>query len=141
MTSEITSRRHLIKEAMTQAVLAELPTDRRQPLEEAMVTWWMNIRQQGGFRLSDYGDTAFQLAQIEHNNFVYEIPASATKRDGRWMQIMLDIDQALNVPYYFYRGDKKQIMIRVYDSKTAMLVNLYGTFQEFIDSVKSRKKR
>lgn len=143
MTTEVNSRRHQIKTAMTEAVLAELPTKQRPSLEDALKIWWLNIRQQGGFRLSDHGDAAFQLAEIEYNNYEYSTTNIDRNKNVKpaWTKIVLDIDQILNVPYYFYRGDKKQIMIRVYDSKTSMLVSLYGSFEEYIESVKSRKKR
>lgn len=132
------SRRHRIKLGLTQALLENTPT-LALTVEQAMTQWWMNTRQQGGYRLTPQGDEAFQTAEIECYEFVFRSGKDLVHRVN-WLALLLDVDQVMDSPYYFYRVKGEPPRVRIYDSKTAMMVELYGGFEDYISSVKSNRK-
>ena len=139
--TEPTSRRHKIKLRITESVITELG-DSQLTLEQAMREWWLNIRQSGGFRLTPQGDVAFTRADIEHFTFeVFKKEARTLSDKVNVLQFMLDIDKYLDVPYYFYRGEGKRPHLRVYDEGIAIMASLYGTVEEYIESVKQIRKK
>ena len=62
------NKRKTLKETITEVVLAQLPdsltVEKTTPIDKLLFKWWMTSRQEG-LRLSDYGDQAFRLAEIE----------------------------------------------------------------------------
>ena len=127
-----------LKETITIAVLAQLPDVDRISLKTALLTWWMNIRKEGGLRLSALGDLAFRQAEIEY----YEYPFNLVL-DGSIHGFMLELNKKIKCPYFLGVNkdtDKKnKPYIRLYDSKVAMMVSLYGNINEYLESVKVRK--
>lgn len=129
--------RKSLKHTITAAVLAQLP-DQEIDMEHAMSTWWQTGRSTGGLRLSAQGDAYFKLAEIEFFMCpVEKIPA------GTWYSFVLDLSLKIKTPYYLSSTtteDKKgEPFVRVYDSKIAMMIALYGSLKEYLDSIPSRK--
>lgn len=126
------------KHRITKAVLEQLPEESRIPLEEALKTWWYNIRKEGGLRLSNLGNFSFIMAEIEH----FDLPFP-TKKDGQVINIhkfMLELNNKVPCPYYIHSSNKdKKPYIRVYDSKVAMLITLYGDIFDYVAATKRRK--
>lgn len=125
-----------VKQRITKAVLAQLPEDKRIPLEEALKSWWYNIRKEGGLRLSNIGNFAFVVTEIEY----FDLPFP-TKKDGQVINIhkfMLELNNKVPCPYYIHTNNKKPF-IRVYDSKVAMLITLYGDIHDYTAATKRRK--
>jgi hypothetical protein len=125
------------KYRITEAVLKEIPKSHRiyheLPFEDVIFKWWFTGRQ-NGLRLTDEGVTAFQLADIEFYDIVF-------KQDGQsYHSFVLELNKKINCPYYIgvNRKDKenKSFYIRLYDSKIAMMLELYGNLQEYLDSIK-----
>jgi hypothetical protein len=62
------SKRKTLKETITEVVLAQLPDTLNQektiPVDKLLFKWWMTGRQDG-LRLTDIGDLAFRMAEIE----------------------------------------------------------------------------
>ena len=127
-----------LKETITIAVLAQLPDVARITVKDALLTWWMNIRKEGGLRLSAVGDLAFRQAEIEY----YEYPFNLVL-DGSIHGFMLELNNIIKCPYFLGVNkdtDKKnKPYIRLDDSKVAMMVSLYGNINEYLESVKVRK--
>lgn len=127
-----------IKQKITEAVLAEIPKSHRiyheLPLEDVIFKWWFTGRQKG-LRLTDEGVTAFQLADIEFYDFSF-------KQDGQsYHSFILALNNKIKCPYYLgvNKLDKsKSFYIRLYDSKIAMLIGLYGNLKEYLDSIKDK---
>jgi len=103
--------------------------------------WWVTGRSSNNLRLTDEGKQAFDLAEIEFFDFplfteqqLKDIRQSKkTIFEGSQFTLRLK-----NIDCPFYVGMKtnqtRSAYIRVYDSKTAMMINLYGSFTEYLES-------
>lgn len=134
--------KRLIKKQITAAVLKNLP-DRlqdSQTVEEAMNKWWLNIRNEGGLRLSDLGDSMFRTAEIEF--FDYDIFSADQKNNQfaskSWLNFVLELNNKIPCPYYIHKQNGVA-KIRIYDSKVAILISLHGNIFSYIKATKSRK--
>lgn len=126
------------KEKLSKIVLSELP-DTQLTLEHAVKAWWINFRKQGGLRLTDAGDLAFRKAEFEY----FDLDFYMTGENKSWQQYMLELDKKMPCPYYINvksNEGKKMPFIRIYDSRIAMLINLYGSVDRYIQSVKVRNR-
>lgn len=129
--------RKTVKQQITEAVLLEIPknltNDHNKTIDELVFDWWFTGRQ-GGLRLTDSGAAAFQLAKIEFFDFKLQ-------QEGQsWYSFLLEVNKKIKCP--FYLGVNKTvkpniIYIRFYDSKIAMMLNLYGSLKDYLDSIKS----
>ena len=123
------------KQRITEAVLKQLPpTD--QPIDKIINEWWFT-RSSEGLRLSAIGDLSFRHAQIEFFN----LPLKVTQ--DNWHKFIVDCSKKIKCPYYFgvNKNDlkEKEAYIRLYDSKIAMMIQLYGDVHSYLESVKVRK--
>lgn len=137
-----------LKLRITNAVLSEL--DGKYPheltIDQIIDLWFLNPNQEG-LRLSFVGNANFEQAGIEFFEFDFE------KRidPNGWYGFLLDMSKKIKCPYYLSSGRKKkptkssspknpsayihQPYVRLYDSKIAMMVGLYGTMKEYLDSI------
>jgi hypothetical protein len=130
------TKRKSTKQLITEAVLAEIPKSHRiyhsLPVEDVIFKWWQTGRQDG-LRLTDEGVTAFQLANIEFYDYEFS-------QDGQsYHNFILDLNKKIKCPYYLganKKGSSKLFYIRLYDSKIAMMLNLYGNLKEYLNSIK-----
>lgn len=128
------------KESITRIVLENLPINHPWsdlPFEKIIFKWWATGRSNNSLRLTDDGRVAFELAEIAH----YEYPL--VNNDDQLEKIKFTgftIELGKKVRCPFYVGNKsrlhKSAYIRLYDSKTAMLINLYGSFHDYLESKK-----
>lgn len=129
--------RKSMKRIITEAVLAQLPLQDFD-VERAVVDWWMTGRQ-GGLRLTAQGDAFFRVAEIEY----FECHM-ATVPDGTWYNFILSINKKIKCPYYLHADSnstgKKTSYIRIYDSKIAMMIELYGDLYSYLDSIQIRDR-
>lgn len=131
-------KRKSIKQQITEAVLAEIPKSHRiyheLPIEDVIFKWWVTGRQDG-LRLTDEGLTAFQLADIEFYDYEF-------RQDGQsYHSFILELNKKIKCPYYLGVNKKeksKSFYIRLYDSKIAMVLSLYGNLKEYLDSINLR---
>lgn len=126
------------KEKLSRLVLAELH-DSQLTLDHALKGWWMNFRKNGGLRLTDAGDTAFRNADFEY----FDLDFYMSGENKSWHQYMLELDKKMPCPYYINvktHEDRKKPFIRIYDSRIAMLINLYGNIDRYIQSAKVRNR-
>ena len=126
-----------IKIRITKAVLEQLP-DKSVSLDDALKRWYYNIRLGGGLRLSEVGNMAFVAADIEYFDFPF--PVKKANMVVSIHKFMLDLNYKMPCPYYIQGRQKQQEpFFRVYDSKVAMLIALYGDVIEYINA--TNKKR
>lgn len=128
-----------LKEQITDAVVKELPQAWAEwSLEEALKRWWQTGQRGDSLRLTEIGDTAFRLAEIEY--YEYEF---TKKIEGSYHNYILELSKKLKCPYYLgvnrQAGKKNCPYIRLYDSKIAMMVSLYGDMDSYLKSIKVRK--
>lgn len=133
------TKRKSLKEVITEAVLAEIPKSHRiyheLPLDQIIFKWWFTGRQEG-LRLTDEGVTAFHLAEIAFYDYEF-------KQDGQsYHSFILELNKKIKCPYYLgvNKKDKtKSFYIRLYDSKIAMMLGLYGNLQEYLTATKVKR--
>jgi hypothetical protein len=134
------SDRKSLKQIITEAVAKELPDElseeRISPVDGLLFKWWQTGRQDG-LRLTDYGDLAFRMAEIEF--YQYDLIARPADTYHTWV---MELNKKIKCPYYMgvnKDGKKNKPFIRFYDSKIAMMVSLYGNVNEYLDSIKVKK--
>lgn len=89
----------------------------------ARKSWWINIRTNGGLRLTEQGFNSFQLAQLE--NWSFELPKYLSS------EILLKLDKHLSCPYYITFGTTNYI--KIYDSRIATIIILYSNIIDFLN--------
>ena len=133
------SERKSHKLIITEAVLAELPNNQQvdSTADGLMMRIWMSGRQDG-LRLTEYGDFIFRMAEIEYYQSVFKLREGTSEH-----AYVMEINKKIKCPFYLgvnkIEGKKKQPYIRLYDSKIAMMIELYGNIVSYLDSVKVRK--
>jgi hypothetical protein len=120
------------KLAITKALHNNLPDDnpfKQIPLEKAVFRWWWTGRSTEGLRLSEEGNQVCNLLELEY--FDFDFPLSAEKH----VWIGLTLGKKLTCPYYigFKNRLYKSAYIRIYDSKVAMMITLFGGLKEYIE--------
>lgn len=126
------------KEIITEAVLKELPSSlSNMTKDEALKLWWKTGARSEGLRLSESGDMAFRVAEIEFYQYDFSIRAIEN-----FHSYILELNRKLKCPYFLGTikedGKKHKPFIRLYDSKIAVMVSLYGDLESYIKSVKVR---
>jgi hypothetical protein len=133
------TNRKSIKQIITEAVLAELPNNQQvdSTADGLMMRIWMSGRQDG-LRLTEYGDFIFRMAEIEYYQSVFKLREGTSEH-----AYVMEINKKIKCPFYLgvnkIEGKKKKPYIRLYDSKIAMMIELYGDIVSYLDSVKVRK--
>jgi len=121
-----------LKHIITETVLNQV--DHQITFDEAMQKWWMTMRQDSGLRLTDMGDLSFRFADIAFYDYDFDI-----RLDDGWHNFILNMNKKIKCPYYVGLNkskDVKQPYIRLYDSKIAVMVSLYGNINDYLKSVK-----
>ena len=123
------------KEQVTQTVLDQLEGD-YWTFENAMKKWWQNPRRDVGLRLSPMGDREFKNAGMEYSD--HEI-----KKVGKsYYGFIIELSRKIKCPYYIdvSKSETGNIpYIRLYDSRIAMMLTLYGDLDSYLDSIKVKK--
>ena len=107
------------------------------PIDKLVFDWWVSGRAGSGLRLTVEGSKAFDYAQIAH----YDFPVDTTGRVWTvmmWERYAVIINKKLQCPHFISSTltiDKKQLYVRVYDHKIAMMLGLFGSLTEYIESV------
>lgn len=130
-------KRKTLKQTITEAVLAELPQIDK-PVDKVMFEWWMTASSGDSLRLNDIGDLHFRLAEIEY----YQCAIKPIKKES-YYSFITDLSKKIKCPYYMgvnkVAGQKSEPYIRLYDSKIAMMMTLYGDIHSYLDSIKVKK--
>jgi hypothetical protein len=94
--------------------------------------YWFTGRSTKNLRLTDEGKKAFEMLDVEFFEFHLN-----TDTD-RFNYHVINIGKKLKTPFWigFKNRFYKSAYIRIYDSKTAMLITLYGSFKEYMETKK-----
>ena len=117
------------KTKLTQELVALLPKEDQVNWKFAVSAWWYNIRRTGGMRLTSVGYQAFtEILEIEHYSYAIDDPLVFNQ------QLVLQLDRKMQMPYYIdtVKGIPKRIVF--FGSQEAVMVNLYGNLQQFLDN-------
>lgn len=128
---------------ITKAVFNELPEHSKHrgfTIEQSLFYWWVGGRSGQGLRLSHDGYAAFTEAKIAH----YKFPLFSNKTDLAGIlnnpgSYALSLNKKIKCPFYISMPKKKTEAgseIILYDDRIAMWMTLYGTLQEYLDSVR-----
>lgn len=121
------------KERVTQTVLEQI-NDADWTFESAMKGWWQNPRRDSGLRLTYLGDLEFRQAGIEFYDHQFK-PLVGKNYYG----FIIELSKKIKCPYYIdvSRSDTGNIpYLRLYDSRIAMMLTLYGDLQLYLNSIK-----
>jgi len=78
-----TTLKHTITEAVAKELPNELSEERSTPTDDLLFKWWQTGRGEG-LRLTDYGDLAFRMAEIEF----YQYDLATRPSDGYYSWVM-----------------------------------------------------
>lgn len=106
------------KHQIVQHVLSLLPETQRISEPEAFKTWYQNIRESGGLRLSFVGYRTFQAVDIQN----WPVELQDIKRYTT-PPMLLELDRKMQYPYFIDYRNKRMIM---FSSRDAMMATLYG---------------
>jgi hypothetical protein len=121
------------REKIVHSILSLVSESESVTFDLAMKTWWQNIRTTGGLGLTYDGDRIFKSVGLDYWNFEIGPASSITV-----LSTAIKLDKQVPCPYYFY-SEKKKRMIRVYDSRVATLVTLYGDFTSYLNTLLEKK--
>lgn len=117
------------KKKLTEELIAVLPDEQRISVASAMPAWWFNLRRDGGMRLTGLGYQVFvDDLELEHYSYAIDNPMLFNQTT------ILKLDRKMQMPYYIHavKGIPKKIIF--FGSKEAVMVNLYGNLQQFLDN-------
>jgi len=96
--------------------------------QEIASTWWTNLRQQGGLRLTPH---AYQVLrdELEIESYVFTVPAKVLTPKN-----LLRLDQKLRTPYFLERN-RTQTNIVLFGGDQAIMASLYGDIAQWLQSL------
>ena len=116
----------LNKLALTRELITRYPD--APALDEAMVTWWKNIRDDGGLRLTYEGFYVFENL-LELDSYSFDLPEKLLTPKN-----LLAMDRHMTCPYYMVNNRKLNKLV-MFGSREAMMAVLHGNMQQFINSL------
>ena len=121
----------MTKHKITKRLIELLPEDHRLSIEEALVLWYTNIRNNGGFRLTQNGFQAMKILGLES----WSVPLNDIKITMD-KNLLLALDRKLTWPYFI---DYKKKEIIFYSSREAVMATMYGSIKNWLDNMPQRK--
>jgi hypothetical protein len=121
----------MTKHKLTQRLIELLSEDNRLSLEEAMILWYTNIRNNGGFRLTQNGYQALKILGLES----WTVPLTDIKITMD-KNLLLALDRKLTYPYFI---DYKKKEIVFYSSKEAVMATMYNSIKNWLDNMPQRR--
>ena len=121
----------MTKHKITKRLIELLPEDHRLSIEEALVLWYTNIRNNGGFRLTQNGFLAMKILGLES----WSVPLNDIKITMD-KNLLLALDRKLTWPYFI---DYKKKEIIFYSSREAVMATMYGSIKNWLDNMPQRK--
>ena len=117
------------KRKLTEELVKQLDPDLGITVKRAMNAWWFNIRKNGGMRLTGPGYTVF-VEQLDLARYEWSIQDPHQFNQ----HVILDLDRKMQMPYYISttKGIPKKIVF--FGSQEAVMINLYGDLEKFLDN-------
>jgi hypothetical protein len=110
------------KQYLTQQLLNQLLADERPSFEQAMKSWWQDIRDDSGLRLSISGYDAFKFLKIERHEFEFTKALSPS--------LLMTLNRKLDCPYYLKVGKTPKLIL--FGSQQAIMYAMYGDMEKFL---------
>lgn len=118
------------KKKLTQTLIEALDPELGITFDYAYSSWWHNLRNRGGMRLTNAGYKIFlEELELEHYNYKLE----PFELDSK---LMIAMDRRLQQPYYIITKKLMPVEIVFFGSKEATMVTLYGNLRKFVDNYK-----
>jgi hypothetical protein len=114
------------KQQLTQQLLNQLPADDRPSFEWALKSWWQDLRDDGGLRLSISGYDVFKFLSIEQYEFDFTKVLSPS--------LLMILNRKLDCPYYLKAGKTPKLII--FGSQQAIMYAMYGDLEKFLHYLK-----
>lgn len=117
------------KRKLTTELVTLLPDHRSLTADQALRTWWFNLRKNGGMRLTGLGYVSLvKDLELEHYEYTIDDPMIFNQH------MILDLDRKMQMPYYIHavKGIPKKIVF--FGSREAVMINLYRNLQQFLDN-------
>jgi hypothetical protein len=112
---------------LTKELVKILSIENELNIDNLYTDIWRNFRQDGGFRLTSKGYELFsKYLELEH--YTVDLQVSSVS-----ITMLLALDHKLKHPYYLHLY-KRNVDLILFDSKEAMLANLYGDLKKFLDN-------
>ena len=121
----------MTKHKLTKRLIELLPEDHRLSIEEAMILWYTNIRNNGGFRLTQNGLQAMKILGLE--SWSVELDDIKITMDKN---LLLALDRKLTYPYFI---DYKKKQVLFYSSKEATMATMYGSIKNWLTHMPERR--
>ena len=121
----------MTKHKLTKRLIELLPEDHRLSVEEAMILWYTNIRNNGGFRLTHNGLQVMKILGMES----WTVPLTDIKITMD-KNLLLALDRKLTYPYFI---DYKKKQVIFYSSKEATMATMYGSIKNWLDKMPQRR--
>ena len=117
------------KKKLTEELVNQLDPELGHTVKRSMHTWWFNIRNNGGMRLTTNG---YHVLCEELGLAHYEFPINDPHDFNQHM--ILAMDRKLQMPYYIHavKGIPKRIVF--FGSQEAVMINLYGDLKKYLDN-------
>jgi hypothetical protein len=124
---------HDRKIEIVQRLMPQIPLEYQQSTDHAMKTWWVNIRLDGGMRLTDLGyEMLHDVLQIES----WALDLADRERVIFTKRLVLDLDRKLEWPYYIdVNVKRKRRRIVFFGSREAMMATMYGDLEQWLNSI------
>lgn len=117
------------RQQLTRELVNRLDTDLGITEKIAMKTWWYNIRSNGGMRLTHAGYHV--LGQVlDLKQYTFDITDPKSMNSDR----LLEMDRKIQSPYYIMAINTVPKKIVIFGSAEAVVINLYGSFERWIDN-------
>jgi len=110
------------KQQLTQQLLNQLPVDDRPSFEWALKSWWQDLRDDGGLRLSISGYDVFKFLSIEQYEFDFTKVLSPS--------LLMILNRKLDCPYYLKGGKHTRLIL--FGSQAAVMYAMYGDMHKFL---------
>jgi hypothetical protein len=117
------------KKKLTQELVGLLPESQRISPASAFSAWWYNLRSTGGLRLTTQGYITF-VDYLDLTQYEFRILDAHEFN----LRTVIALDRQLELPYYIVIKKGVPVSVIFFGSKEAMLVNLYGNLQKFLDN-------
>lgn len=114
----------LNKVQFTEQILIQLVDKDQISVEQAMKSWWQDIRSDSGFRLSSTGFEILTSLDIECHRFEVNNNTLLFPRQ------LLVLNKKLDCPYYIQYGKHPQLVL--FGSQQAVLYAIYGDLEKFL---------
>lgn len=109
---------------LTEELLGLLPDEDKIPFEQAMVTWWFNLREQGGLRLTNTGYSTLKKS-LKLESYLFELNQPQAHQNKK---LILGLDRKLQWPYYLSKQK-----LEFFSGKEAMMASLYKDLQSWLE--------